>query len=150
MPRGGARRGKGGVAYANRTDLNAGPRIPAGPSTQPVRVATGQAYGAAGQQRAAQQAIPLPQAPASGAPMPQGSGVMPGDLGPITAPSTRPGEPLTHGLPTGPGGGPEVLAPPDPLVKAAAVLNGLGNSADPASKALRDKVNAVLGNAGAA
>jgi len=35
---------------------------------------------------------------------------LPGTLGSLL-PSQRPGEPLTHGLPSGPGGGPEVLLP---------------------------------------
>lgn len=79
-----------------------------------------------------------------------GAGPGPGELGPLTAPTDRPGEPLTHGLPTGPGAGPEALTPPNPLVSAAAVLNMLGDSADADTKALRAKVNAQLGNTGAA
>lgn len=121
MPRGGNRRGKGGVAYTNRTDLNAGPRT-SGPPTQPIRVATGQAYGQAGAQRAALQALPLPQA---AAPQPI----------PLDAPTQRPGEPITHGLPIGPGAGPEVLGPmpqanEDPTVDVYRELYKLYPNAD--------------------
>lgn len=87
----------------NRTDLLSKP--------QPVRVATGQAYGAATASTQAQQAAPLPQAQvppdqlalaaAQATPPPQQ---------PIHAPTARPGEPITAGLPVGPGPGPEVLA----------------------------------------
>lgn len=75
---------------------------------------------------------------------------MPGELGPLHAPTNRPGEPITHGLPTGPGAGPGILQPPDPLTKAAAVLNNLGSAADADTARLRDFVNATLGNKGAA
>lgn len=81
MPSGGPRVGAPGVSYPNRTDLN----------TQPVRTATGQPYGQAGQQRAAQQAAPLPQAP---------------DFGDMLAPSARPEEPATAGAALGAGPGP--------------------------------------------
>lgn len=77
MASGGTRTGAPGASYGNRSDLNAG--------TQPVRAQTGQAYGVAGQQQAAQQAIPLP------------------DFG---APTARPNEPIHSGMPTGPGPGP--------------------------------------------
>ena len=86
---GGNRTGRPGSAYTNRTDLNAGPR------TQPVQVATGQTYGQAGQQAAAQQAIPLPDFNALN----------------LARPTERPAEPVTTGLPVGPGPGPEVLTP---------------------------------------
>lgn len=118
MPRGGRRAGRPGVAHGNRTDLN-------GPPTANF---TGQQYGAAAAQARAQSAVkpgPPPTAnipppppgaptgevpqrgPAPGPPMPS-----PGALGPLDAPSTRPAEPITHGLPIGAGGGPEVLAQP--------------------------------------
>lgn len=105
MARGGRRSGKPGASYGNRTDLQQAPRV-----------AGGQPYGVAQMQRQAQQAVPIagtpmpaPGAapmPAAGAPMPQGP--LPGSLG-FTDPSQRPGEPVQHGLPMGPGGGPEVL-----------------------------------------
>lgn len=90
MPRGGARNGKPGASYSNRSDLN-----------QPVRTTQNQPYGQAGQQQAAQRAIPLPQT----------SGVMP-QPAPLDAPTARPQEPLTAGIPSGPGPGPEALGLP--------------------------------------
>ena len=71
--------GRPGVAYTNRSDLNA----------QPVRAAAGQPYGQRGAQEAAQRAVPLPG---------------PRDLPtPLGAPSERPDEPLTAGAPFGAG-----------------------------------------------
>lgn len=78
----------------------------------------GQGYGEAAQQRAAQQQIPMgpPPAPA-GASSPSPAGPMSaipgaplvGASGSLTRPTERPNEPVTHGLPVGPGGGPEIL-----------------------------------------
>jgi hypothetical protein len=101
---GGPRQGAPGKSYQNRSDM-----------TQAPRAVPGQTYGDAGQQIAAQQAVPLPQQappPAAG----QGSPGVPGGpsgapLTPIGAPTQRPGEPLTTGIPTGPGAGPEALGP---------------------------------------
>lgn len=105
-PRGGPRQGQPGAAYQNRTDLNAAP-------AQPVRVATGQAYGVAGAQAASQQAVPLPaQAVPAAAPVNAHEAAaayqMPA-FGPFDRPTERPDEPLTHGAPTGPGAGPEII-----------------------------------------
>lgn len=95
MPRGGRRRGRAGVTYTNRSDLN-----------QPVRTAPDQPYGTAGAQAAAQRAMPLPaSAPPSASPAPAVS--PPPEPGMLHAPSARPGEPLTAGLPVGAGPGPE-------------------------------------------
>lgn len=91
MARGGRRSGKPGVAYPNRTDLNA----------QPVRTASGQEYGERTRQEQAQQAVPLPAA----APVPPAQ--------PLLRPTERPNEPVTSGLPLGPGPGPEVLGGAD-------------------------------------
>jgi hypothetical protein len=82
-----------------------------------------QAYGQRGDQMSAQQAMPLPKVP-NDVPNPE-RGPQGPDMGsliqmaqqfdpqitPLSAPSMRPGEPLTQGLPMGPGAGPEVLAP---------------------------------------
>lgn len=144
--RGGRRKPKPGGQYPNRVDLR----------KQPIRVAPGQTYGMATQQTQAQQAIPLAQGAPTGPAIPPttqpglGQGPLPGELGPLHAPTGRPDEPLTHGLPTGPGAGPEVLQPPDPLTKAAAVLNAIGSNADPVVTRLRAQVNAQLYNSGAA
>lgn len=109
MPRGGRREGRPGKAYAARTDLQA------------VKVAPSKQYGQAAAQAAAQRAVPLAGAtspgpmptggaPAAGAPAPRPMpGVMPGAVTPLDAPTQRPSEPLTAGMPMGPGAGPEAL-----------------------------------------
>lgn len=84
MPSGGPRVGAPGATYSNRTDLN----------QQPIRTATGQPYGVAGQQRAAQQAAPLPQK----APPP--------NFADLHGPTARPEEPVTAGAALGAGPGP--------------------------------------------
>ncbi len=89
MPRGGARQGKPGGAYPNRADLR---------SVKPV-AATGQGYGEAGQQLAAQQAMPIAPQPVPAAP----AGPAPGGLGPLSRPTERPDEPMSQGAPWGPG-----------------------------------------------
>lgn len=93
--RGGRRAGRPGTNdYKNRTDLLLGPR------TAPVVRIPGQGYGEQAAQVSAQQQVPMGQPP------------LPAPLPPITrldAPTQRPNEPLTHGLPTGPGAGPEAL-----------------------------------------
>jgi hypothetical protein len=94
---GGAREGTPGKSYQNRSDLTA---------HQPVRTVPNQPYGVAGAQQAAQQQIPLPQGPTLPPPIPLG------------APTTRPNEPVTSGIASGPGPGPEALGPgtgPTPL-----------------------------------
>ena len=87
---------------------------------QPAQAENSQAYGEAGQQIAAQQAIPLPQvnSPAPGPPQAAPQGRMdpmaaamayePG-ITPLGAGTQRPHEPVTAGLSTGPGPGPEVF-----------------------------------------
>jgi hypothetical protein len=117
MPRGGRRSGAPGKAYANRSDLsvNKGP-VPVGNfAGSNVPYGTGAALA----ESQAQMPVSSPQAPAptAGPPglpgQPQAPpGPAPGSLGDFHAPTERPGEPITHGLPSGPGGGPEVLATP--------------------------------------
>lgn len=89
-----------GGAYVNRTDM-----------TQPPTAAPGQAYGNAGEQIAAQEAMPLPQTqevdPFSKAV--QAAKQFTFNAEPINTPSARPNEPVTAGLDTGPGPGYEVL-----------------------------------------
>jgi hypothetical protein len=117
-PRGGRRAGAVGKAYPNRADLN-------GP--QPIQAATGQPYGQAGAQRAAQAAVPvgtpgLPNPPQQGGPMnaPQAQvqgpvqGLPPGmpppgSLGDLLGPSTDPNEHVMNGSARGPGVGPEAF-----------------------------------------
>ena len=113
MPRGGKRQGKPGTPYQNRSDL-----------TQAPSAAPGQTYGVQAQQLRAQQTAPLPKqappslAPAAGPPggptppgaQPTQAPMQPGGLGPLHAPTDNPNQPLTAGLPSGPGPGPEALA----------------------------------------
>lgn len=99
--RGGKRQGSQGKAYGNRTDLNR--------NRQPVQAAAGQPYGERGAQEQAQRAIPLPAAPPVSAPPPSPA---PGSFGPFTRPTEFPDEPLTAGLPVGPGPGPEAVTGP--------------------------------------
>lgn len=107
-PRGGRRSGTPGRSYANRTDLN---------TALPVTTAPGQPYGSRVAQERAQEALPMAPAPrpamAPGNPRGgdlQRPGPLPGELGDFLRPTERPNEPLTAGLATGPGPGPEVLA----------------------------------------
>lgn len=101
-----------------------------GAPAQPIGAVAGQEYGMGVQEMALQRAMPAPQtagaqppqtaAPNAPAPAQQPSmedvlaqvqgRVPPGGL--IAAPTTRPDEPVTHGLPSGPGGGPEVIGSP--------------------------------------
>lgn len=95
MPRGngsgGPRQGTPGKAYSNRTDLMS--------STKPV--APGQINPTAAGGMTAPAAQPPPQQQAR--PMPS-----PDDTPNLTDPTMRPDEPLTAGLPTGPGAGRDV------------------------------------------
>ena len=77
--------------------------IQAGTNRVAIQAATGQTYGEAGKQMAAQRAVPMgapqteSQAPAQ-APRP-----MPGSLGSLTRPTDRPDEPITAGADFGAG-----------------------------------------------
>lgn len=123
MPRarqhGGRRQGEPGGQYTNRKDMQQG-----------ARAVPGQVYGEAGAQIAAQQAVPLPrQAPAPGtvgSPAAQGPSAG-APLTPMDAPSQRPGEPLTTGIASGAGPGPEVLhgTPGPPEDPTLATLKGI-------------------------
>jgi hypothetical protein len=87
MPRkspGGMRQGAPGKAYSNRKDLNP-------TAKQPIRSAPNQQYGARTAQEEAQKVIPLPETP------------QPGSFGQLTRPTERPNEPVTAGIPAGPG-----------------------------------------------
>lgn len=122
MARGGARAPKPGGLYPNRSDMRA---------TQPISAVPGQTYGEAKKQEDAQRAIPM--AGSATAALPQSSPPpVPGELGmSIFGPSTRPGEPVTHGAASGPGGGPEVLqAPTLNMNSVSSLLNQIATSAD--------------------
>lgn len=105
MPRGGPRQGKIGAQYPNRQDMS---------RPLPVTTVPGQTYGQAGQQAAAQRAVPMGPAP-QGSPNPQPQapapqGPAPGESGlALMRDTERPNEPVTAGLPGGAGPGPEAL-----------------------------------------
>jgi|APCry1669188910_1035180.scaffolds.fasta_scaffold00138_37 hypothetical protein len=104
MPRsgkGGSRQGTPGTAYSNRTDLNV-----------PKTTVPNQEYGKATEQMSAQSAIPMAQSPVAqgAAPAQQTAGPMPGSL-PFLHPTERPTEPIQAGITSGPGPGPEAIAP---------------------------------------
>lgn len=117
--RGGRRTGTPGKAYGQRTDLHGGRQMQF----------VGQQYGARARQVAEQQAVPAtaPPPPATAppaGPAPSGPGAPPvanpapgpdpGTLGDLFGPTARPDEPLTAGMPFGPGPGPRVQTPYDP------------------------------------
>jgi hypothetical protein len=108
MPSGGYRKPSnpapvsGPGALSRRTD--------GGPS-QAAQYMAGGKYGEGKQLMETQQAAPMAassQPRMRGPQMPSGGGGP--AVVPITAPTERPDEPITHGLPFGPGGGPEVLS----------------------------------------
>lgn len=92
MPRGGQRAGRVGAQYSNRSDLQ-----------NEARTAGQPQYGEAKQRAAVTAAPDGPPAP------PTYAGPQPGSLTPLTAPTERPDEPITAGLPIGAGPGPEAL-----------------------------------------
>jgi hypothetical protein len=73
-----------------------------------VQAATGQTYGEAGKQMAAQRAVPM------GAPPTEVQRPVPGTLGSLTRPTERPMEPITAGAPFGAGMGPVAAGIPQP------------------------------------
>lgn len=158
MPRGkgsgGPVQGTVGKAMPNRTDLQ---------GALPISAAPGQEYGKKSQQQAAQRAVPMapppgpssavPSAPPSEGAAPVGpqppvlNGIGKGNagLGLWTHPTERPDEPITAGMASGPGPGPEVLSGVGAVAANGAVEQGtlkslLGHlAAAPASStALRD------------
>lgn len=103
MPRGGRRSGTPGKPYPNRTDMHK-------PAVEQLK---GQQYGAKKEQLAVAASGGAPPGPGS-APGPTAGPAAPpgpaaGSLGAFNRPSERPSEPVTAGLPTGPGPGPEAL-----------------------------------------
>lgn len=86
--------------YPNRSDLRNTAKLPA-------KAATGQTYGEAGKQLAAQRAVPMAAPPTDVAPSATQPRVAPGALGPLNRPTERPQEPLTAGAPFGAGPTPQ-------------------------------------------
>lgn len=148
MPRGGRRQGAPGKNYANRSDMATGPR------KLPIQVAPGQPYGAAGQQRAAEQAVPMATGditPAGGPPpasladaQQSASDFNPPPVVPIGAPTMLPNEHVMTSPPT-----PQAPNAPDPLLNGVALMNSLGDTASPEVKALRNVVSAQQANSAA-
>jgi len=122
--RGGPRQGGVGGRFPNRSDLaTPGPRITAG------NVPTGQAYGQAAAQNRALQVQPTaggasstPAASGGGAPP---AAIAPGSIPGLTDPTANPNEPVTAGLPVGPGVGPEALSIMRPDSPELAILHSL-------------------------
>lgn len=104
MPRGGRRSGTPGVAHWNRSDLNT--------------PTSGGQYGDRAATQARLDAVPItPPAPP---PMAQQPLQAPP---PLDRPTDRPMEPITSGLPTGPGPGPEAIVPStDPVAETLRVM----------------------------
>ena len=117
MPRGGRRQGTPGRAYPQRTDLNADRR------SLPVQAPRGLGYGERKQLEDAQRAIPLASPPSAQrtSASPSAAGPMP--LPSLTAPTSRPTEPLTAGADFGPGPGSEIM--PQPADSTLARLRAL-------------------------
>lgn len=119
-----------------------GPRTPAQPAAvsnpgagsartdgrpgQPLRTGSGLPYGDREALMAQERTAPMAQAPTVTAPpvtAPAGPAQQAAPVGPppppFNAPTTRPNEPITHGVNHGPGGGTEVLpTPPAAVVQA--------------------------------
>lgn len=105
MPRGGKRQATPGSSYAQRTDLN---------TRLPTSTPTGLPYGENQALSNAQRTIPMAPSPAPAgpppAPAPGGAPNLPvPGARPWTRPTERPNEPVTTGVPSGPGPGPEAL-----------------------------------------
>jgi hypothetical protein len=77
--------------------------IQAGTNRVAIQAATGQTYGEAGKQMAAQRAVPMGAPPTEATGQPQMRRPMPGSLGDLTRPTDRPDEPITAGADFGAG-----------------------------------------------
>ena len=87
--------------------------IQAGTNRVAIQAATGQTYGEAGKQMAAQRAVPMGAPPTEA---PQVQRPVPGTLGSLTRPTERPAEPITAGANFG--AGPNAFAAGIPLPQA--------------------------------
>jgi hypothetical protein len=95
--------------------------VQAGKNRVAIQAATGQTYGEAGKQIAAQQAVPMGGAPTDVAqtatPRP-----VPGTLGALTRATERPSEPITAGAPFGAGPSPFAAGIPMPTSANASAM----------------------------
>ena len=148
MSRGGARNGKPGTSYANRTDLNA--------HTLPATAVPNQPYGVAGAQLESQKIVPMANAPLpqgqlqpNSQPFQQPQGPQPGSLGDLTDPTQRPNEHFMTGVNAGPGAGSEALTPmlpTSPTATALGLINSLGSNISPQVARIRDYLAAQTEN----
>ena len=92
--------------------------VQAGKNRVAIQAATGQTYGEAGKQMAAQRAVPMGGAPTDVAPTATPRPV-PGTLGSFTRPTERPTEPITAGAPFGMGPSPVGAGIPQPTGDSA-------------------------------
>lgn len=146
--RGGARVGSGGPSA----------------TTLPATAASGQPYGEAGTQLQAQKQVPMaagPPSPQAAPPPPQGPPGAPQGIGPeaagllanlrpLSGPTSTPNVPMTQGLASGPGAGPEAFQAPIPstTVSVLAALNRLPAAQDTGqTSALRAALAASQANA---
>lgn len=104
--RGGPRQVAVGVHTPNRRDLQApGQRI------TPSNLPASQNYGQGVQQARALSVVPTPSVrPSQPTSSPRQTQLAPGDVPGLSDPTANPNEPVTAGLPIGPGPGPESLA----------------------------------------
>lgn len=104
--RGGPRQGTPGSRYPNRTDLRA-----PGRQITPSNLPPSQAYGQGVQQARGLRVTPTATTPptSGGNPATQMAPLQPGQVPSLQDPTANPDEPVTAGLPSGPGVGPEAL-----------------------------------------
>jgi hypothetical protein len=165
MPRGGKRDGVSGRAYANRTDLHGQNVVAVQPPNQPgqkmaAQAASGQAYGAASAQLAAQKALPIANQPGPAATLGAGGDQGQGQAQQMQQPSTPltplfantnfPNNPVTDGVPNSPGMSPDVLNTqnviPLQYQTAKQMIQGFAQSPDasPAVLYLASRINGAF------
>lgn len=146
MARGGRRNGQVGKAYGNRKDLQGAPRV-ATPSIP--KVAPSGQYGEGARLQAAQSAVPMgaPNAPTAESPQSRPMpGMAAGAAGDYLRPTERPDQPLTAGIPSGPGVGPSPAAPLRPGEDVLPQLQAY-YAAYP-SEGLREMIEDIMGGNG--
>ena len=141
--RGGARNGKAGASYPNRTDLNGAPKA------LPITAAPGQPYGEAGAQRASQAITPMasgpiaPSSPVAPNTPPALAGAAPGSLPDIFAPHNGPQQ-FNGGQPVAPTAAP---MPSQPTIAALGLLKTLPeNLLSPQNKMIIQYLEASAAN----
>lgn len=127
---------------------------------QPPAAPTGMPYGEHGASIEAQRLMPVAagNAPPPAGPAPAGGGgdpmlaalqgalgMAPPSGGGLLDPSQRPSEPVTHGLPSGPGGGPEVLAPTTGTPLHQSLLQIAQTTGDPSVYELAERARILTG-----